>query len=304
MQNDQIQFKTLRNISTMSQLAKCVVNPSKVASILNWNKAACTIMSLDIRKKDIGVAIAKHPYYHSHSEYNSDKNLLLDALQIPYETSTTHEHNAVHLEQHQQHRQKKQSHDLIVKDSTLTLRQGIESIVSKYKVCAFLVHWPISSHGGRCGESCGRVLHILDDLATTNTSNHTATSTQPSSSSSSSLFNSCNTNDSIYTSNDMIHTNRPFALYTSNDYLDQILIDVEDNWGRNPHLSNTSEHFSFSSKSGVVLNSITSRKGDIDYDNNDQDGGDFDVASTILKEFLHHHWFDTNNVMYHMSSAA
>lgn len=286
---------------THVQLSKYLVNPAKVASILDWNKAKCTIMSLDIRKNKIGIALARHPRYQAHLQCHKNHashfdhrttsdidHFLIDQMHINYETQKQKQTERT------PNKKQTQGHSIIDIDSTMPLRQSIENIVLENNVCAFLVHWPISKFGGNCGESCGRVLHILDELAS-------STSVQDIEHKSSS-----SNNDVSSSPNYIIHANRPFALYTSNHYLNDmnIVMDVEDNWGRNPYLSLqgcSESQFSFSSKKGQI-NYSSSSPDEIEYVDNFH--YDEYIASTILRELLEPYVLDHYDVSRNISEAA
>eukprot|EP00978_Attheya_sp_CCMP212_P038411 scaffold190230_cov32-Attheya_sp.AAC.1 len=113
-----------------SKLSKTIVTPSKVASILDWNKIGGAIMSLDINSERIGVAIAEHP----------NRNNAIYELN-PIQTSS------------------KKQVDLASK-----VIEELETIVKNHKVCAFVINWPLQPEG-RMGKSCGKVLHTLDSIA-------------------------------------------------------------------------------------------------------------------------------------------
>mmetsp|Transcript_18373 Transcript_18373/g.33310 ORF Transcript_18373/g.33310 Transcript_18373/m.33310 type:complete len:238 (-) Transcript_18373:119-832(-) len=117
-----------------SKLSKTIVTPSKVASILDWNKIGGAIMSLDINSERIGVAIAEHP----------NRNNAIYELN-PIQASS-----------------KKQV------DLTSKFIEELATIVKNHKVCAFVVNWPLQPEG-RMGKSCGKVLHTLDSIANQST---------------------------------------------------------------------------------------------------------------------------------------
>ena len=134
-----------------SKLSKCIVVPSRLASIFDWNKAKSTVMALDISKMKISIAIAEHPTL-------SNNNTIYNLQPITYLADTTGRGNT--------------SQDAPHSNSVLKSRhewQGekervyseLKTIVKDNHVCALIVGWPLES-SGMPGAACGRVLNLLD----------------------------------------------------------------------------------------------------------------------------------------------
>jgi RNase H-fold protein (predicted Holliday junction resolvase) len=103
-----------------------------MASALDW-QAHCgssTILSLDIHKDRIGMAVAYHP---SHGRHVST----LDSLPI-----AAHQRGKIDR-------------------STL---HKLRTVVETNKVCGVVVSWPLQPETGKMGAACGRVLHTLEDV--------------------------------------------------------------------------------------------------------------------------------------------
>jgi hypothetical protein len=110
----------------MKQLSK----PSKVASTLDWKKFnGSTLLSLNIHKNRIGVAVASHPSF-------GEKCQELEPLRF--------------------------ADDHMTIDKNCLDR--FQRIVDEYKVCGLVVSWPLQRDTGRMGAACGRVLYALEEL--------------------------------------------------------------------------------------------------------------------------------------------
>jgi len=110
----------------MKQLSK----PSKVASTLDWKKFnGSTLLSLNIHKNRIGVAVASHPSFGEECQE-------LEPLRFADDHMTIDTHCLTRFQR----------------------------IVEDYKVCGFVVSWPLQHDTGRMGAACGRVLYALEEL--------------------------------------------------------------------------------------------------------------------------------------------
>jgi RNase H-fold protein (predicted Holliday junction resolvase) len=107
---------------------KVLTNPSKIASALDWRKVSGSILSLDIHKGHIGMAVASHPSF-------GEKTQTLDSIKLL-----------------------KRGH------ADADIKEQLAEIVKEFKVCGVVVSWPIQTDTGRPGAACGRILHTLDDL--------------------------------------------------------------------------------------------------------------------------------------------
>ncbi|KAL3784628.1 hypothetical protein ACHAW5_003429 [Stephanodiscus triporus] len=117
-----------------SKLSSALVAPSKVANLLDWRKSVGSVMSLEITKKSIGIAVSVHP------EHICESIALRPIL----------------LREGRGASEAKRSP--ITKEIILEL----EAEVRRHRVCAFVVNWPV--HEGRMGEQCGKVLSVLDSV--------------------------------------------------------------------------------------------------------------------------------------------
>jgi len=158
-----------------SKLSRFAVSSSKVASLLDWNKAKASIMALSINTTTVGISLSRHPC-HEDDYYPSESGL---SSRIRTDDYTDEE-----------------------------LVNTLSTIVEEHKVCAFLVHWPVSING-RMGEACGRTLYRLDKLVNLPISQHGYAAT--------------------FKSKSLIAKNRPFTLINK-DAVSKL--DIEDQWGR------------------------------------------------------------------------
>jgi hypothetical protein len=111
-----------------------LTSPNKVAEALDWKKSSGHVLSLNITKTAIDVAVSSHPQYEEPVEI---------LRRIP-----------LHLEIVGRNNRKR------ISDQTL---ESMRKIMHNNDVCGLLVAWPVTSDG-RCGSSCGRVLHCLDQI--------------------------------------------------------------------------------------------------------------------------------------------
>jgi hypothetical protein len=122
----------------INKLSQFSVHPSRVASILKWNKSNSAIMAISVSKGSIGVAASKHP-----SNWDQMKNPISFSTEICA-------------------RRKRGIGDQHVYTIEKFVNQ-MDNIVNKHNICAVLVDWPISRYG-RCGASCGQTLFYLDAM--------------------------------------------------------------------------------------------------------------------------------------------
>ena len=119
------------------QLMSVLTTPSKIASALDWRKATGgAIATLDIHADRIGVRISQHP----------TSSLSLSEYKLPVSP-------------------KGRTH---IPEET---RQRLSELVHEHKVCGFVVSWPIQGDTGLMGAACGRTLHAIEELLSTETSN-------------------------------------------------------------------------------------------------------------------------------------
>ena len=116
-----------------------LATPRKMASKFDWKKTG-SVLSVDIGKHEIGMAVAPHP--SSPNPIRTLPPLRLERTSLNTKAADNHE-RAVTL--------------------TQNCVQHMASIVQDHHVCALLVSWPVQDEG-RFGKPCGQVLHTLDSL--------------------------------------------------------------------------------------------------------------------------------------------
>jgi len=152
-----------------SKLAKLLVPPSKIAASLNWKKFNGAVLSLDIHKDRIGMAIASHPTMDDGAE-------ALEPIYYHFQGGKLPEHT----------------------------KDKLEQIVRNEKnICGVVVSWPLQKDTGHMGASCGRTMHVVEELLE-------------------------DTN--------VFAPNRPLCFWDS----EHTKPSDEDQWGRNPEYNRTS----------------------------------------------------------------
>lgn len=126
-----------------NKLLRFLVSPSKLATALDWKRASGTVLSLDIHKDRIGMAIASHPAFEEEAH-----------TLAPIRLSSRGRVPDVGKEQ-------------------------LLKLVTEYRVCGIVVSWPVQQDTGRMGAPCGRVIHTLEDLIEDADSNTIITSKRP-----------------------------------------------------------------------------------------------------------------------------
>jgi len=119
------------------QLLRKLSKPSKVASILDWNKAFDnTVLSLNFHKNRVGIAVASHP------------SLGIPCIELEplrFDSINGNRKNiAGSIDRH--------------------CLERFSDIIEGYKVCGVVVNWPLQSDTGRMGAACGRVIFALEQL--------------------------------------------------------------------------------------------------------------------------------------------
>ena len=120
----------------MNQLSK----PSTVASTLDWKRfSGSTLLSLNIHRNRIGIAVASHPS-------SGSECVELDPLHFAENNITI---------------------------DTKCLER-FQKIIKDYKVCGIVVSWPLQHETGRMGAACGRVLYALEEILEKSSSSSTS----------------------------------------------------------------------------------------------------------------------------------
>lgn len=114
-----------------AKLMKVLETPSKkIASALDWKKVSgASVLSLDIHKDRIGLALAAHPSHGTEA-------CTFEPIRLPKKG----------------------------KRMTSECKARLADIVREHKVCGVVVSWPLQRDTGKMGASCGRVLHTLEHL--------------------------------------------------------------------------------------------------------------------------------------------
>jgi RNase H-fold protein (predicted Holliday junction resolvase) len=115
---------------TINKLAKLLVAPSKIAASLNWKKFNGAVLSLDIHKDRIGMAIASHPTMDDGAEALEPIYYHFQGGKLP--------------------------------DSA---KDKLEDVVrQEQNICGIVVSWPLQKDTGHMGASCGRTMHVVEEL--------------------------------------------------------------------------------------------------------------------------------------------
>jgi len=130
-----------------TKLSSALVAPAKVANLLDWGKAAKSVMALDITNKHIGIAITEHPEHICES-------IPLQPISLLPPQDNQGERSSSSVNNDDRIRKRSQVNKELISE--------LEAIVRQHRVCAFVVNYPL--HEGRMGEQCGRVLQVLDSV--------------------------------------------------------------------------------------------------------------------------------------------
>eukprot|EP00980_Cylindrotheca_fusiformis_P023954 scaffold11242_cov106-Cylindrotheca_fusiformis.AAC.8 len=123
-------------MSTSRQLLRMITPSSKVANALEWRKATGgAILSLDIHKNSIDLAIGSHPSIE-HTATTLDPIPLCNKGKVSTQD-----------------------------------KENLADIIKTNKICGIVVSWPLQEGTGRMGAACGRVFHTLEDLLKDSNSN-------------------------------------------------------------------------------------------------------------------------------------
>lgn len=113
-------------------IIKLLKSPRSIAQALDWHKASGSVLNVIIRKKQIDLTVASHPCFGEAPE------------SIP---SIRLKHKSIN------NRKRLRSEVL----------DEFADVVRDFRVCGLVVSWPIQKDGW-CGASCGRVLHTLSEM--------------------------------------------------------------------------------------------------------------------------------------------
>lgn len=112
-----------------TKLIRMITASTKVANALDWRKkSGGAVLSLDIHRDNIGLAIALHPSI-------AETATTLDPIPLCNKGK------------------------LSTQD-----KEHLADIISTNNICGIVVSWPLQEGTGRMGAACGRVFHTLEDL--------------------------------------------------------------------------------------------------------------------------------------------
>jgi hypothetical protein len=191
----------MASLAPSAGLMKVLTTPAKVASALDWRRAGGSILTLNIHRDRIDLAVARHPAplgggrsaaAHAASSSSAAEARTLEPLVLGRKGRS-------------------------VPDES---RRRLAEIVRDHKVCAFVVAWPVQPDSGKMGYAAGRALWTIEELlrdpsATTATTAAT-TGTKGTG---------------------VISANRPVCLWDS-VRTEQSPTDM---WGRNPDFARTTD---------------------------------------------------------------
>ena len=116
--------------ATSRKLLQSLISPAKFASKLDWKRLGCRVLSLDIHKNRIGLALSTHPSLSEEPQTLETLRFQFKSGKLPNET-----------------------------------KQHLERIANENDVCGIVVSWPVQKDTGHLGAGCGRTLHVLEELA-------------------------------------------------------------------------------------------------------------------------------------------
>jgi len=117
------------SVASARNLLRMITPPSKVANALDWRKhTGGAILSLDIHKDSIGLAVAAHPTIQENAT-------VLNSIPL-------------------QRRGKVSEED----------KEYLADIIKTKKVCGVVISWPLQEGTAKMGHAAGRVFHTLEDL--------------------------------------------------------------------------------------------------------------------------------------------
>jgi hypothetical protein len=167
------------NAGSARSLLRLIKKPSSIASALDWKKVSGgSILSLDIHRDRIGIAVASHPGFanSSFSEFSSGGGsncVVLDPIRL-YED---HPQRRPPLPRRSKNNSKDNEltsasdalgnynpHNVFSPALKHECRDKLLEICEQHKVCGVVVAWPLQQDTGRMGAACGRVLYTLEGL--------------------------------------------------------------------------------------------------------------------------------------------
>lgn len=145
-----------------SALSKCIVQPCRLASIVDWKRGA--LLALDIQQDRIALAIANPTHAHRGDTH-------VHRLQsIPYHlhpttsgTNNTNPNNTLSskIRRDFDKHQKSSCHHEWKEAQKQDVYNEILNIVQTEDISGFVCAWPLET-SGQPGKSCGQIFHLLD----------------------------------------------------------------------------------------------------------------------------------------------
>ena len=126
-----------------AKLLKVLTKPAKISSALDWTKVTGSILSMDIHRDRIGLAIASHPSF--------GESVKVETISIPNRRG--------------------------IIDSTAKAK--LIEVIKENRVCGIVVSWPLQQDTKRLGAACARVLNTLEALLEDSSSSTAATLNRP-----------------------------------------------------------------------------------------------------------------------------
>ena len=164
--------------NSLRPLLKLINKPSKIASNLDWKKVSGgSVLSLDIHRDRIGVAVAPHPSFSQH-HFSDDYDhhgtgchtlepIRLSGIDLSTTSASVGDENTVnhqHLSFSGSNSLSVNPHHLFSEELKRVCRTRLLEICHEYNVCGMVVAWPLQHDTGKMGAACGRVLYTLERL--------------------------------------------------------------------------------------------------------------------------------------------
>lgn len=156
-------------------LLKFINKPSKIASVLDWKKVSGgSVLSLDIHRDRIGVAVAPHPSFSAHhfdddydhygTECRTLEPIRLSTSRTGLAVAANNNDTICDTGDFKSASNGHNPHHLFSEDLKRVCRTRLLEICQEYNVCGMVVAWPLQHDTGKMGAACGRVLYTLERL--------------------------------------------------------------------------------------------------------------------------------------------
>jgi hypothetical protein len=207
--------------------------PSRVAHALDWKKASGALLSLRVCDGRIDLAAASHPSFPGEP--------ILPLPSIPIATETVNNRHVIKA----------------------SVARELKGIVDRFNIAGIVVSWPVQKEGW-CGASCGKTLHVLDQVAE--------------------VLSNCSSS----------YQQRPICLYDPEHH-----VPPEDEWGRAPRYGvpappGKTLHVASKEQYACPTTTTSANNGD----------SSKHVAVDILNDFYREHWPEFANTHHHSSTRS